>query len=123
MPSPHDGDNVANRLTRVPDGQPPPLPSWAEWVALIADAFMWLMLSRPSTGSLKHTRITPATRWMSLTVSLGSCVIGVVLIVVGASQSFVPMVLLGILGLAGGAGSCAVGTVALLQLRDYAPNR
>jgi hypothetical protein len=55
---------VANRLTRVPDRPVPPLPPWARPLILPADLFMLLMVSRPRSGSLSRTWVTPATLQM-----------------------------------------------------------
>lgn len=35
-------------------------------VVPVADAFMVVMISRPSSGSLRHTWVTPATLWLGI---------------------------------------------------------
>src|ERR1700730_16133202 len=61
---------MSNRLTRVPDGDPPALPSAMGPVIVIADWFMVAMLSRPSKGSMRRTWVTPATLWLALATVL-----------------------------------------------------
>jgi hypothetical protein len=60
---------VANRLTHVPDRPVPALGGAAVLVPL-ADAFMAVMLSRPATGSLRQTWVTPATLWLCSAVAV-----------------------------------------------------
>ena len=63
-----------NVLTRVPDEPVPQLPAWCAVVMPPADVFMALLLSRPATGSLRHTWVTPATLALSLATGLASIV-------------------------------------------------
>ena len=65
---------MPNRLTRVPDAPVPALPGWARWAVLPADGFMLLMVSRPATGSLSRTWVTPATYRMCIVAAVGCAV-------------------------------------------------
>lgn len=67
-------DVAPNILTRVPAGPVPPLPVWCAVVVPAADLFMALLLSRPATGSLRNTWVTPATLVLSVATGLTSIV-------------------------------------------------
>ena len=67
--------HMANRLTRVPDRPVPSLPGWVRWAVPLADLFMLLMLSRPQSGSLSRTWVTPATLQMSIAL-VALCLLG-----------------------------------------------
>lgn len=102
---------MPNRLTRVPDGSPPALPGGpaARAVVAMADAFMVAMVSRPATGSLRNTWVTPATFWLSVLTGL----VAAALLAVAAS-AFTGWVrpaaaLLGLLLLLGAGSVFAVG--------------
>ena len=68
---------MANVFTAVPPQAPPPLSGPARAVLPLADLFMIAMWSRPATGSLDKTWVTPAT----LALAAG-CVAGVVVVLV-----------------------------------------
>jgi hypothetical protein len=59
---------MSNRLTRVPDGPVPPLPALVQLLIPPADLFMRAMISKPVTGSLRTTWVTPATLQLGLLV-------------------------------------------------------
>lgn len=59
---------MANRLTRVPDRPVPPLARWVRPAIPAADLFMLVMISRPRSGSLSRTWVTPATLQMCVAV-------------------------------------------------------
>jgi hypothetical protein len=61
---------VPNAFTRVPAESVPRLPRWCAAVVPVADLFMVLLLSRPASGSLRNTWVTPAT--LVLSVATGS---------------------------------------------------
>lgn len=63
---------MPNLLTRVPDRPPPELPRALAPVIAVADLFMLLMISRPRTGSLRNTWVTPGT----LLLTVAKAVIG-----------------------------------------------
>jgi hypothetical protein len=62
----HSPPRVANRLTAIPETPVPRAGALAAAVMPLADGFMRVMLSRPQTGSLRSTWVTPATLWLSL---------------------------------------------------------
>ena len=57
-------------MPRVPDRPVGQLPVWAAWVVVIADVFMVLMVSRPASGSLRNTWVTPASLWLCTSVAI-----------------------------------------------------
>jgi hypothetical protein len=94
----------------------PPLPRWVRPLVPVADAFMVAMVSRPRTGSLARTWVTPATLQLSLALLLGG-VLGALLGAGGAVRG-------GGVGLAVGAclllmsvGAGAVALVGVAQRR------
>jgi hypothetical protein len=52
---------VANFLTRTPTAPPPVLPPGLQPLVRLADTYFSLLLSRPASGSLNATWVTPAT--------------------------------------------------------------
>jgi hypothetical protein len=63
---------VPNRMTRVPERDVPALPRAGRLALPVADAFMLAMLSRPGSGSLRTTWVTPATLWLcAATLAVG----------------------------------------------------
>lgn len=62
---------VANPLTRVPDRPVPALPGWVRPLVPLADVFMVLMVSRPRSGSLARTWVTPATLQLCVALVVG----------------------------------------------------
>lgn len=65
---------VPNVFTRVPAEPVPRLPMWCTAVVPVADLFMTLIVSRPATGSLRNTWVTPATLVLSVATGLTSIV-------------------------------------------------
>jgi hypothetical protein len=66
---------VPNRFTHVPEA-PVPAPGRFEAAVIpVADAFMIAMFSRPPSGTLRTTWVTPSTYWMTLATFLGAVVI------------------------------------------------
>ena len=61
---------MSNRLTRVPEDPVPPLPALVQLLIPPADLFMRAMISRPVTGSLRTTWVTPATLQLGLLVGV-----------------------------------------------------
>ena len=107
---------MANRLTRVPDRPVPGLPRWVRPAVPVADLFMLAMVSRPRTGSLSRTWVTPATLQRCLAVMAVSVVAGglVAARAVGGGRGAVALAA-GLLLLALGAG--AVALVGVVQRR------
>jgi hypothetical protein len=103
---------MANRLTRVPDRPVPSLPGWVRWAVPLADLFMLLMLSRPQSGSLSRTWVTPATLQMSIAL-VALCLLGSGLVASGVVRGSVAIGLVaGLLLLAVGAGAVLLVGVA-----------
>ena len=76
---------MPTRFTRVPTGDVPLLPLWARWAVLPADAFMLLMVSRPATGSLARTWVTPGTLQLCIATTVLALVALVLLLSTGGS--------------------------------------
>jgi hypothetical protein len=102
---------MPNRLTRVPSRPVPALPAVGRLLLPVADAFMLLMLSRPATGSLRVTWVTPATRFMCAVLALAGVYGGVIAIAAGG----VVWLIVGVVALALAAGGAAVALVAAMQ--------
>jgi hypothetical protein len=76
---------MANFLTRVPDDPLPRLGAPARAVLPAADLAMWLMASRPATGSLANTWVTPATLALCALTAAASVLLIALLIASGAA--------------------------------------
>lgn len=114
-PRPYD-PRMANRLTRVPDRPVPPLPGWVRPAVPLADLFMLVMASRPRSGSLSRTWVTPATLQMSIGV-VAACLLADGLAAFGVVHaSIVVIALLASLVLLA-LGAAAVALVGLAQRR------
>ena len=107
---------MPNRLTRVPDRPVPPLPAAGRALLPLADLMMVVMLSRPASGSLRTTWVTPATVWLAVPTAVLGAAASLIVIAGGGGS--------GLLALAGGllllglaAGSAAIVVVSLLQHR------
>jgi hypothetical protein len=104
---------VPNRLTRTPTDSVPQLPGPVQLLVPLADLFMIAMLSRPATGSLRTTWVTPATRWLSAGTALIALIAVVMLRPVQQWLAIIEVVLLAAVI----AGSAAVALIALCQNR------
>jgi hypothetical protein len=104
---------MANRLTRVPDRPVPPLPSWLRPAVAVADAFMLAMISRPATGSLSRTWVTPATLQMCIATAALALAGAVALAITGLVAPAAVLLLLA-------AGAGAVALVGAVQRRQPA---
>jgi hypothetical protein len=105
----------------VPEGPVPPLPAPVRLLVPAADLFMLAMVSRPVTGSLRTTWVTPASLQLGLAVGALSLALAAVLLDRGFTGS-VPLAIAGgllLLGLGVGAGSVAV--VGATQRRGIRP--
>jgi hypothetical protein len=108
--------DMANRFTRVPDGPVPSLPRWARAAVPIADAFMLAMVSRPRSGSLLRTWVTPATLRMCAAVVVAALLCGGLLAAAAGRGDTTAIAMdAGLLLLAAGAG--AVALVGIAQRR------
>jgi hypothetical protein len=81
----------------------------------LADLFMLAMLSRPATGSLRTTWVTPATLYMCAAVALAGVPLGVVLVGYGGGGGTRTALALGIIVLLLAAGACSVAIVGASQ--------
>jgi hypothetical protein len=105
----------------VPEGPVPPLPALVRLLVPAADVFMLAMVSRPATGSLRTTWVTPASLQLGLAVGVVSLALGSVLLDRGFTGSG-PLAIAGgllLLGLGVGAGSVAI--VGAAQRRGLKP--
>ena len=66
---------MPNVFTRVPDSPVPPPSGFGSAVIPVADAFMIAMFSKPKSGTLRTTWVTPSTYWMTLATFLGAVII------------------------------------------------
>jgi len=107
---------MPNRFTQVP-GKPAPNIGDHRVLVAVADLFMLLMLSRPATGSLANTWVTPSSRWLSGVTAAGLLVLGVLVGASGLSSGKPLLVVLGVVLLAAAAGTAAVAAVSWLQIR------
>ena len=103
---------MPNRLTRVPPEPVPDLPGWCAPVVRVADLFMVLLLSRPATGSLRNTWVTPATLGLGLATGLGS-ILCLALVSGSLSGGWRVAAVVGLALFA--VGSLCVATVGLVQ--------
>lgn len=108
---------MSNRFTRVPEGPVPALPWPARALLPVADLFMLAMLSRPSTGSLRNTWVTPATLWLCLVMLVLGAPIGAIALSTGLSDASRLRVVAGVVIIMLAAGSAAVAAVGALQRR------
>lgn len=117
MRSLHRGRTIAgmaNRLTRVPDRPVPSLPGWVRVAVPPADLFMLVLASRPRSGSLSRTWVTPATLQMCLAV-VATCVLCAGLGVSAVVRGDRVAIGLGAGLLLVGAGAGAVALVGIAQ--------
>lgn len=92
---------MPNAFTRVPGRPVPALHGWMRLPLRVADLVMVAMWSRPPTGTLATTWVTPGTLWLCVAV----CLVG-----------GLPALLLLIWALAGGGPGPAAGGAVLLAL-------
>jgi len=108
---------MPNRFTEVPEGQVPQLPRAGRALVPLADAFMILMVSRPATGSLRTTWVTPATLWLSVVTVVLALPVSVLAVRTGMQQDRHLLDIAGVAGLIVSLGSAAVAIVGGLQRR------
>ena len=105
---------MPNRFTRVPERPVPAIPRPGQLLLPVADLFMIVLVSRPKSGSLRTTWVTPAT----LALCAATAVVGVVLdaaVLSGgmSAQSLIGGAALAVLVV----GSTCVATIGLMQRR------
>ena len=98
---------MPNRFTRVPDRPVPPLPAALLPVVILADLFMLAMASRPATGSLRHTWVTPGTLELCIALTVVGLPLGGVLVRLNLALGLLVLVLT--------LGTCAVAVVGIAQ--------
>jgi hypothetical protein len=101
---------MPNAFTRVPDAAVPPPGRFGSAVIPVADVFMVAMFSKPPSGTLRTTWVTPSTYWMTLATFLGAVVIAGLLLsgVIGGVTTISLVGVLVCLLFAVGAGSVAL---------------
>ncbi|HXA28722.1 MAG TPA: hypothetical protein VN193_08235 [Candidatus Angelobacter sp.] len=105
---------MPNRFTAVPSRPVPPLPAAGRALLPLADGFMLVMLSRPQSGSLRDTWVTPATLWMCAALAVVGAAAGALALTAGGTT---PWLIAGIVAIALAAGGAAVATVGAMQRR------
>jgi len=93
----------------------PDLPAAARLALPAADLFMVLMVSRPATGSLRSTWVTPATLQLTIAVALVGLPLGVWLAVSQAVGGKLISGLLGTVVIVLAAGALSVAIVGIAQ--------
>jgi hypothetical protein len=106
---------VPNRLTRVPDAPVPELPAAVRMILPLADGFMLAMASRPATGSLRTTWVTPATLQLSAAAAVVGLGMGAFALHLFSGAGGVLLLVGGVLLVALGVGSGAVAVVGIAQ--------
>jgi hypothetical protein len=104
---------MANRFTQTPAQPVPQLPGLVRLLIPLADLFMIAMISRPSTGSLRNTWVTPATRWLT---SVAALLALVAVITLRPAQAWLAVTVVVVLAFVI-AGCAAVALVAFSQGR------
>jgi hypothetical protein len=66
---------MPNRFTRVPDTPAPPPGPLGSAVLPVADFFMLAMFSKPPSGTLRTTWVTPSTYWLTIGTCIGALII------------------------------------------------
>ncbi|HEY8761427.1 MAG TPA: hypothetical protein VIP52_11015 [Candidatus Dormibacteraeota bacterium] len=108
---------MSNRFTRVPEGPVPPLPRLLQVFIPPADLFMLAMVSRPATGSLRTTWVTPATLQLGLAVGVVGLALAFFALYRGLGGAGVLAVAGGVLLLLLGIGAGSVAIVGAAQRR------
>jgi len=108
---------MPNRFTRVPERPVPPLPWLGRMVLPLADLFMILMASRPRSGSLRTTWVTPATVGLCLVTVVGGVLLDVLILRVGvgarSAPAFIGAAVVAVLVV----GSACVAVIGIAQRR------
>ena len=107
------------RFTRVPERPRPvpPLPRLGRMVLPLADLFMILMASRPRSGSLRTTWVTPATIVLCMVAVVAGVLLEVVVLHVGVSGHGVPTLIGAAVVAVLVVGSACVAVIGMAQRR------
>ena len=108
---------MPNRFTRVPEGPVPTLPALGRLLLPLADLFMLAMLSRPETGSLRVTWVTPATLWLCVFVVAVGTPVGLIALTGGVGDGHWLRVAAGGVLILLALGGAAVAVVGVMQRR------
>lgn len=108
---------MPNVFTRVPERAVPELPAWARALLPVADRFMVVMVSRPPTGTLASTWVTPATLQLCSTLTVVCAVTSVFLLVAQGLRASLPAALVGAVLLLFALGCASVALVGFAQRR------
>ena len=85
---------MPNVFTRVPEQPVPPLPRWAGALLPVADLFMRAMISRPSSGTLRDTWVTPATDGLCRALAVVGLLCGGFLVWAGGTGALLGLLLI-----------------------------
>jgi hypothetical protein len=101
---------MPNRFTQVPDSPAPPPGPLESAVLPVADFFMLAMFSKPPSGTLRTTWVTPSTYWLTVGTCIGALVIAGLLLsgVIGGITTISIVGVVICLFFAVGAGSVAL---------------
>ncbi len=105
---------MSNRFTRVPPGPAPVLPGVIRLFIPPADLFMLAMISRPETGSLRTTWVTPASLVLASVVGAVSLPLGL-LALSDSTHAGLLGIAIGVLLLGMGVGAASVAVVGIAQ--------
>ena len=108
---------MPNRFTRVPERPVPPLPWLGRVLLPLADLFMILLVSRPQSGSLRTTWVTPATLVLCVATAVGGVLLDVVVLRVGGGDGSPPALIGGALVAVLVVGSACVAVIGIAQRR------
>jgi len=112
---------MPNRLTAVPDEPVPRLGLLASLLLPIADAFMIALFSKPPSGTLRTTWVTPATLWLTAISGAGAAVLAIALAVSSANGNGGVILAGVVISAVYAIGALAVATVGIDQRRRRAP--
>ena len=112
-----EDQQVPNRFTRVPDRPVPPLPWLGRMVLPLADLFMILMASRPRSGSLRTTWVTPATIVLCIVAVVAGVLLDVLILRVGVGARSVPALIGAAVVAVLIVGSACVAVIGIAQRR------
>jgi hypothetical protein len=108
---------VPSRFTRVPERPVPPLPWLGRMVLPLADIFMILMASRPRSGSLRTTWVTPATLVLCMVAVVGGILLDVLVLRIGVGGRSVPALIGAVVVAVLVVGSACVAVIGIAQRR------
>ena len=93
----------------------PPLPWLGRMVLPLADLFMILMASRPRSGSLRTTWVTPATVGLCMVTVVGGVLLDVLMLQVGVGGRSAPALIGAAVVAVLVVGSACVAVIGIVQ--------